>query len=172
MHILTYITILSLKIIENALGTLRVIVISNGKKGIGALLNFVISLLWISSTGLVVLNIKDDPLKIIFFALGSYIGSYLGCYIEEKMAIGNNMLTAIIDDTKEKEITNKLRNSGFAVTITAGYGKEKRRSILFIMVPRKKRKIVVNLIRKIDNEAMIISEVATTICGGYEKEKP
>ena len=88
MNILIYCAIFISKVIENALGTLRLIVVANGKKGLGALLQFIIALVWIFSTGAVLANINQDPFKIIVFALGSYVGSYVGGYIEEKMALG------------------------------------------------------------------------------------
>lgn len=97
MAIFTYIFIFVSKIIENAIGTLRLIVVSNGKKILGAILQLIIALVWVLSTGLVVVNVNKDPLKIVFFCLGSLVGSYLGSIIEEKLALGSNMLTCITD---------------------------------------------------------------------------
>ena len=72
-------------IIEEALKTLRIIVIANGKKILGAILQFFVALIWIIVTGNVIMNIKNDPIKIFFYALGSLIGSYIGSFIEEKI---------------------------------------------------------------------------------------
>lgn len=84
MKILTYILIFIFKIIENTLSTLRIIVIADRKKILGAILQAAVSLVWVISTSLVVINIQKDPLKIIAFTLGALIGSYLGSIIEEK----------------------------------------------------------------------------------------
>jgi len=54
-----YLLIFSSKVIENALATLRLIVVANGKKLIGSFLNLIISIIWIISTSLVVQNFKD-----------------------------------------------------------------------------------------------------------------
>ena len=75
---LIYIFIFISKIIENALATLRFIVVANGKKLLGAFLNGIIALIWIFVTGIVIINVKEDPIKIIMFCLGSIVGSYLG----------------------------------------------------------------------------------------------
>ena len=80
-----YIIILINKIIENMLSTLRIIVIAKNNKILGAVLNILISIIWICSTSIVIHNLNKDYLKIIFFALGSGIGSYLGSFIEEKI---------------------------------------------------------------------------------------
>lgn len=83
MNILIYILILLFKITENTLSTIRIIVIAERKKLLGAILQGTVSLIWIISTSLVVIDIKDI-IKIISFTLGAVIGSYLGSTIEEK----------------------------------------------------------------------------------------
>ena len=88
-----YIIIFILKILENALGTLRLIIVSNGKKVEGAVLNFLLSVVWVISTSMVVID--NNIYKILVFAFGSLIGSYVGSVLEEKIALGNNMLFII-----------------------------------------------------------------------------
>lgn len=171
MNIVIYIIIFVAKTIELALGTLRLIVVANGKKMLGAILQGLIALVWVCVTGIVVVDITNDPLKIVVFALGSAFGSYIGSLMEEKMALGSNMLMAIVDKDLEPDVTNSIREAGYAVTVIDGEGKEKQRAILMIMVARKKRTKIVNLIKKIDKEAMIISESAATISGGHNKNE-
>ncbi len=167
MNIWLYIVIFVAKVIENALGTLRLILVANGKKGLGAALQFIIALVWVIVIGAVVVDVTKDPLKIFFFALGSYVGSYVGSIIEEKMAIGNNMLMAIVDKELGNTIADKIREKNYAVTVLEGEGKDKSRNILMIMVSRKKRQDIVDIIDSIDKKSMIVAEVARTISGGY-----
>jgi uncharacterized protein YebE (UPF0316 family) len=169
MNIALYIIIFLSKVFENALGTLRLIVVANGKKGLGAILQGIIGLVWVVITGVVVVGITQDPFKVVAFALGSGVGSYLGSLIEQKMALGSNMLIAIVDNELGNIISEKIRNDGYAVTALDGKGKDKHRSVLMIVVVRKKRHNVVNIIKDIDSEAMIVSEVARPILGGYHK---
>jgi len=84
MNILIYLLIFIFKVIENTLSTLRIIVIADKKKLLGAILQAAVSLVWVISTSLVVINIQKNPFKIISFTLGALIGSYLGSLIEEK----------------------------------------------------------------------------------------
>ncbi len=81
---MVYIIIFISKIIENTLSTLRIILISKGKKKIGALLQGLVALSWILTTSIVIIDINKDIYKIIFFILGSSTGSYLGSTIEER----------------------------------------------------------------------------------------
>lgn len=96
MNIIIYILIFISKIVELSLGTLRLIVVAHGKKWLGAILQFAIALVWIIVTGAVVVDINKDPFKVIVFAIGSLIGSYVGSYIEEKMAMGDNLLFLLL----------------------------------------------------------------------------
>ena len=155
MNIFIYIFIFLAKIIENAIATLRLIVVSNGKKMLGAVLNFIISIIWLISTSLVVVDFKD-PIKIIVFALGSFLGSFVGSLMEEKIAIGSNMLFTITSLDKTDLIKNELSNLKYNTYVLNSNDK----NILIIMVLRKNRKQVLDIIKQIDNEAIIISETA------------
>ena len=82
-----YILILVFKIIENTLSTLRIIILSKGRKKLGAILQGIVATIWIFSARIIILNINDDIVKILAFILGSIIGSYVGSLIEENLLI-------------------------------------------------------------------------------------
>ena len=144
VNYMVYLFIFICKLLENSIATLRLIIVSNGKKIEGAILNFILSFIWIISTSLVVLN--NNIYKILIFAIGSLIGSYMGSILEEKIALGNNMLFVV---SKEYKKISKLENTYLI-----------NKDILMIMVKRKKRKEIIDKILNIDNKAVIISESA------------
>lgn len=168
MRIITYFIIFSLKVIENALATLRLILVSNGKKLLGAILIFITSIIWVLTAGMVIVNINEDAFKVLFFCLGSFVGSYVGSYIENKLALGSNLIICIIDQ-EELPIIDKLRDKGFGITTIPGYGKDNKKYVLLIFEKRKKRIEITNEIIELSNSCMIISEVASPIYGGYNK---
>lgn len=170
MNFVIYFMIFISKVIENALATLRLIVVANGKKTLGAFLQLAIAIVWVLVTGVVIVNITKDPWKIVFFGLGSFVGSYVGSFIEEKMALGSNMIMAIADRDSGDEMASLIRDHGYAVTTMEGCGKDKERSILMIMVSRKKRPRLVQLIKKVDHDTMIVAENAFTIHGGHHEK--
>lgn len=141
---MVYLFIFICKILENSIATLRLIIVSNGKKLEGAILNFILSFIWIISTSLVVLN--NNIYKVLIFAIGSLIGSYVGSILEEKIALGNNMLFVV---SKKYKKINNLENTYLI-----------NKDILMIMVKRKERKKIIDKILNIDNKAIIISESA------------
>lgn len=154
-----YIAIFFSKIIENALSTLRLIVVANGKKKLGAFLQAIIALVWILVTGIVIVDIDKDILKIVFFCIGSAVGSYLGSIIEEKIALGSNILMCVINEKYEKHIKEILKN----YQITTICEKDNKYSILLILLKRKEINRISKIIKKIDQSSIIISEKAKNI---------
>jgi uncharacterized protein YebE (UPF0316 family) len=149
-----YLAIFTFKIIEDALATLRLIVVSNGKKILGAILQFIVTLIWIILTGSVLINLQKDLYKALAFALGSLFGSYLGSVLEEKIALGTNMFMVEISKEKGKRLIQILKNQKFQVTKING----NQQTFLIITSPRKKTKDVIKTINEIDKNAIIVSE--------------
>lgn len=156
---LIYFLIFISKIIENALATLRLIVVANGKKILGAILQGIVALVWIFVTGIVIIDVNKDPIKIIIFCVGSIVGSYLGSFLEQKIGMGTNMVLSVIKEEYEKDIKEKLQNYQI-ITLCE---KDKNYSILFIVMRRKETNKISKIIKNIDNDAIIISEKIKTI---------
>lgn len=155
MNFITYFLIFMAKVIENTLGTLRLIIVANGKKVFGAILQGIIAIIWAISAGIVIVDVNKDMLKIIFFALGSLVGSYIGSLIEEKIALGSSIITSIINEKDSLLIIRTLRKKRYVVS-TINIDNKKR--TIAIMVHRKRIKNVSNIIKKIDNNAVIIAQ--------------
>lgn len=156
MNILIYISIFVFKIIEDALATLRLIVVSNGKKKLGAILQFVVTLIWIILTGTVLMGLQKDIFKAIAFAFGALFGSYLGSVLEEKMALGTNVFMVEVNNDKANNLIKVLKNENFRISkIKSG---NDGKIILMITGARKQTNKVVSIIQKVDDKAIILSE--------------
>ena len=156
MNILIYFVIFIFKIIEDALATLRLIVVSNGKKKLGAILQFTVTLIWIILTGTVLMGLQNDIFKAIAFAFGALVGSYFGSILEEKIALGTNVFLVEVDDETAITLIDLLEKNMFNVSkIVSG---NDGMLILMIMGPRKQTKKIVSIIKKVDNKATILSE--------------
>ncbi len=156
MSVLIYLAIFVFKIIEDALATLRLIIVSNGKKKLGAILQFVVTLIWIVLTGTVLIGLQQDIFKAVAFAFGALFGSYFGSLLEEKMALGTNVFMVEVSQDKADELVGSLKEADFQTSkIQSGsYGKV----ILMITGARKQTYKVAMIIKKIDEEAIILSE--------------
>ena len=142
---MTYFLVFIFKIIEDALATLRLIVISNGRKLLGSILQFICTIIWIILTGSVLIDFMDDFGKVIAFSIGSFFGSYLGCLIEEKIALGTNSFII-----KYNSNLKKLLNDYNYVFLS--------NDLIMITAPRRKAKDVIKIVKKCDRNSFIISE--------------
>ena len=144
-----YLLIFLAKLIENAIGTLRLILVANGKKLIGAFLITITTLIWLWSASVAVDPVGNNILRIVVFALGSGLGSYIGSIVEEKIAVGNNLISIMTHNKNifkllnDKKIKYNIVNIGDEINID-------------IITPRKKRPEIVSYIRKYDKNATII----------------
>ena len=141
--IMIYLIIFICKIVENTLTTLRIILISSGKKKIGAIIQGIVALIWIFSTSLVIINIDKDFFKIVSFVLGSIIGSYLGSITEELIALGTIMMII----KSNKELNNILTKYKFV----------KYNNYFVITCKRKDKNNIIKDIRNIDKDCKIIN---------------
>lgn len=146
-----YFLIFISKVIELCLSTLRLILVANGKKLFGAILQFVIALVWVLVTGMVVTNITSDPIKIIFFALGSLVGSYIGSILEEKIALGDILINCI---SNNNNLDKYINNMGYNTNNI----KTDNENIILFVIPRKSKNKVINSIKNIDKNCLILSE--------------
>ncbi len=156
MNFLIYFAIFIFKIIEDALATLRLIVVSNGKKKLGAILQFLVTLIWIILTSSVLIGLKDDIFKAIAFAFGSLFGSYLGSVLEEKIALGTNIFMVEIENSKSLKLIDILEKEKFNTSRVRS--ENDKNTILVVTGRRKDKGKIVSLIRKIDEKAIILSE--------------
>ena len=74
---------------------------------------------------------------------------------------------AIINNYSANIICNELQNKGVGITSFNGEGTFNKKKILLIFVSRKKQKEISHIIKTIDKKAMIISENAKALYGGY-----
>ncbi len=140
------------KVIESALGTLRVIVVANGRKIMGAILQVFISIVWIVTTSIVIIDINKDYFKAIAFILGSSIGSYIGSLIEQKMAMGNIMITCVINSKLKNKIKNILITNNYKIIELNEADK------MVILTKRKNKNKVRKIIKQIDENSTVIIE--------------
>ena len=149
-----YLLIFIFKIVENALSTLRLIVVSNGKKKFGAILQVIIAVIWVLVTGSVISNINEDFFKIVVFALGSFVGSYLGSILEEKIALGTNMFTFSISKDNVLKVLKRL--DGFLILKLYGYDDK---VICLVAAPRRDTTFIINEIKSVENTDVFVQKI-------------
>ncbi|MCD6018705.1 MAG: hypothetical protein K0S53_1826 [Bacteroidetes bacterium] len=127
------------------MATLRHIFISKGLKKIVPVLGFFEVLIWLVAMRQVFSHL-DNAACFIAWAAGFSAGTYLGMYIEERLAIGTQIIRVITaEDISPLVEILKKRNQG--ITIVDGHGALGPVKLIFTIVKRTNKAKVIELIR-------------------------
>jgi uncharacterized protein YebE (UPF0316 family) len=144
------------RIFDVSLGTMRIIFVSKGYKVIAPIIGFFEILIWIVAISRIMSNI-DNWLCYIAYAGGFATGNYVGMLLDEKLAIGFEMVR-VITRRDAGELLNALRKAGYGVTFVNAMGMQGEVGILYVVINRKKLKEVVNTIKQYNPNAFFTVE--------------
>ncbi len=145
-----------LRLLDVGMATVRIVLLGRGRKGAAAALGFVEALVWVIAIARVI-NGLDDPARMIAFAAGFASGTYLGAKVEEWMALGQ-VLIRIVTPLDTTQVAGLLRDAGYGATVVNGDGMSGEVRITFSVVPRKKVKSVLPMIRAANPQAYVTVE--------------
>lgn len=166
-----YFLIFFAKIIEVSLATVRTVLITRGEKFFGSLIGFFEVLIWLYLITTVLIGINEEPFKIVAYALGFSCGNYVGCILEEKLALGLVTMQAIVSEKDGPSLAKILRSENIGVTIMDAEGLKEAKKILILHVKRKRKTKVLRLITKSNIKAVISLSDTKTVYGGYGVRK-
>jgi len=132
------------RLADVTLATLRHIFVSKGLKKIVPLLGFIEVLIWLVAIRQVFNNLNN---VVCFFAWagGFSAGTYVGIIIEEKIALGMQIIR-IITSANYSALTDDLKKINQGYTIVDGQGSQGPVKLIFLQVRRKNKEEVIKLI--------------------------
>jgi uncharacterized protein YebE (UPF0316 family) len=133
------------RISDVTLGTLRIIFVSRGNKTVAPILGFFEVLIWIIAISRIIQHL-DNVYCYLGWAAGFATGNFIGMIIEEKLAIGVN-LVRIISAKEDTKLVTKLYENGFGATVIDARGKENEVQIIYTVVKRKEIKRLIGIIK-------------------------
>lgn len=131
-----------------SLGTLRIMFIARGKKKIAPLLGFFEVLIWLVAISQIMKNLNNVACYIAW-AGGFATGNYVGILIEERIAIGLQVVR-IITPKPAQALIATLREKGFGVTSLDAHGAMGDVNLLFTIIRRRDLKEISTLILEFD----------------------
>ncbi len=159
--------IFSAKVIEVAISTLRIIYVNKGFRKLGSILALVEILLWVFIASRVIVGVAETPMKGIIYSLGFAAGVYVGSLLENYLAVGKIYIQAIIMREEASKVIKQVRDAGYGVTVLSAQGKLRSRKVLMIFARRKNKESIINLINKLDDDALIVVNEVSLVKGGY-----
>lgn len=155
------------KVIEVTLTTLRMLFVNRGAKGYASTIGFVEILVWVTVASFVLDGIHENPARMIVYALGFSVGSFIGIKIEERIGLGYSKLEIITNQEDGEALAEEIRKFGKAVTITQGEGRDGDRIILTTFLRRKNKEIVINKAKEMDAKGVITVSEIQKAYGGF-----
>jgi uncharacterized protein YebE (UPF0316 family) len=140
------------RIMDVTVGTIRIVMVSKGKKNIAPILGFFEVFIWILAMSKIVQNL-DNWICYIFYAGGFAAGNFIGLMIEERLAVGIVQLQIItrMDSTK---LINALKNAGYGITHHNAEGATgKWVSVIYSIVKRNDLNNVAEIIKQYNPNA-------------------
>ncbi len=114
----------------------------------------------------IVFSGEQSLLQMFVYALGFAIGLIVGIQIENKIAIGFTSIMVNIRDLNQP-LVDKLRESGYGVTIFHGEGKDSIRYRLDILTKRSRENELMKMVDVYEPNAFILAYEPTRFKGGY-----
>jgi len=160
--LITGIVVFVARICDVSIGTIRIIATVQGRTVIAFCLAFIEIVIWILVASAVINQVREQPLLVVFYALGYATGNVVGIVLERKLAFGLIILRVITRNAGQT-LAATLRAKGQPVTIFHGEGMRGPVDELYIACRRRDLKWLIADVREIDPAAFYVIEQARDV---------
>lgn len=144
------------RVCDVSMDTLRIMLLSKGKKILAPLIGFFQILIWLLAFRQIILNLSN-PACYIGFAAGFATGTYVGIILEEKLAIGFQILR-VVTRKDASSLIEFLKSHGYGITSVEGQGVTGKVDIIYTIVRRCEISRLVGIIKKFNPNAFYTIE--------------
>ncbi|MCK5581400.1 MAG: DUF2179 domain-containing protein [Candidatus Omnitrophica bacterium] len=146
------------------LQTVRIMLLSKGKRLLAPALGFVEILIWLMAIRQVFHNLSNIYCY-IGYAGGFAMGNFVGMYLEERLAFGIEVVR-IVTQKDASELVIYLRSKGYGVTSIDAQGASGHVNVIFTTVNRCHRTKVVDIIKRFNPKAFYTIEDVRAVSEG------
>lgn len=164
-ELLVALAIFVMRVLNYAIGTLRLVAITNNRKLIAATLAAFEALIF----AVVIANIVSDLNNLVNLAayvLGASAGSWTGMWLESRLITGY-VIVNVFAAKAGHEIATALRDAGYGVTEVIGEGRDGTITTLRSVIDRRDTRKLTNLINSRWPDSFIAVEEARTVTRGW-----
>lgn len=123
------------RILDQSIGTLRLIFLSKGMKYIAPILGFFEVIIWLLAIGQIMQHL-NNWLCYVAYGAGFAMGNFIGITLEERLSIGTSIIRVILS-SESPELIKALKLQNFGLTILDADGSKGRVKVLFSIIRRK-----------------------------------
>ena len=146
-----------------SIATIRVIFVLQGKKFMAPFLGFFESFIWLIAIGQIFKHI-DNPISYVSYAGGYAMGTYVGMWIEEKLALGS-VVVRVITAKPAHELVEYLKEKKYRFSSIDAHGNEGKVNIVFTVVKREVLGELIPTIKEYNPKAFFTIEGVKKVSG-------
>lgn len=158
------------RILDQSIGTLRLIFISKGMKNIAPFLGFFEVIIWLLAIGQIMQHL-DNWLCYIAYGAGFAAGNFIGITLEEKLSIGTSIIRVILSN-ESPELIDALKAQDFGLTILDADGAKGKVKVVFSIIRRKEIPVFLTTLHLHHPNAFYTIEDVKTAKEGVFKNLP
>lgn len=155
------------RLTDMSMDTIRIMLLSRGQKVLAPIIGFFQVLIWLLAIQQIFLNLTN-VFCYLAYAAGFSGGTFLGMIIEEKIAIGYQVLR-IITRKEASELVAFLREQGYGVTVVDGQGINGKVNLIYTIVKRSEIRRVIDIVKQFNPKAFYTVEDVKSVNEGIFK---
>ncbi len=136
------------RICDVSVGTLRIMFIGRGKKAIAPFLGFFEVLIWLIAISQIMQHLTM-AFYYVAYAAGYATGTFVGMYIEEKLAVGM-ILVRVVSGKDPAGLVESLAAGGYGVTNVPAQGARGPVNLVYTIIKRSDLAQVAGIITRFD----------------------
>lgn len=153
------------RIVDVTLGTLRVVFISRGLRLMAPLAGFFEVLIWITAITQIMRNL-DNWVCYFTYAGGYAAGTYIGLWLEERLAMGTVVVRVIPQKRDATQLIKRMREENYGVTSCNAEGAKGPVKIVFSIIKRSALPKVLKMVKECNPNAFYTIEDVRSIHKG------
>jgi uncharacterized protein YebE (UPF0316 family) len=139
------------RILDVSIGTIRILFISRGTKYLAPAMGFFEVLIWLLAIGQIMRNLTNVACYLAY-AGGFATGTFVGLYLEEKLAMGL-LMVRIVTRKEATPLIEYMQSAHFGVTSVDAEGMTGKVHIIFTIIKRSDLSRVVEIIAQFNPNA-------------------
>jgi uncharacterized protein YebE (UPF0316 family) len=152
------------RICDVTIGTVRILLLARGHRFWVPFLGFIEVMIWLLAVRQVFNNL-DHIVTYVAFAGGFATGNYVGMIIEEKLAVGLEIIR-IFTKANATELFDHLKKDGYGVTLVDAQGSTGKVNIIFTIVDRCQHDKIIKIIKRYNPKAFYSVEDVKKVSEG------
>lgn len=164
-ELLLAVTIFVMRVLNYAVGTIRLVVITRNRRVLASILASVEAFIF----AVVIANVVSDlenVVNLFSYCAGAAIGSYVGMVLESRLVTGY-MIVNIFTGNGGHQMAVALRDAGFGVTEITGEGRDGVVTTLRSVINKRDVTHVTDVVQTINPQAFIALEEARAVKYGW-----